>query len=145
MKKKYVAPSFGCVCMETSAVLINTSNTITGDAEEIMNKLECQLIVAGQGDNLSNEEAIKWLMTNKDGLNGRPNFWGGGYGETPTLVTGCHLVRSRSVAGVRECDDLTDNQPGDWPIGAWLTVTDLGGGRYQATLYRDSQCTQLYY
>ena len=41
MKKKYVAPSFGCVCMKTSAVLLNTSNTITGGAEEIMNKLEC--------------------------------------------------------------------------------------------------------
>ena len=138
MKKKYVAPSFGCVCMKTSAVLLNTSNTITGGAEEIMNKLECQLIVDKQGDNMSNEDAIRWLMINPDGFS-RPSLWG----EQP--VVGCHQVRSRKQAGVGECEDLTDNQPGDWPIGAWLTVTDLGGGRYQATLYKDDRCTQLYY
>ena len=132
MKKKYVAPSFGCVCMKTSAVLLNASNTITGGAEEIMNKLECQLIVANQGDNMTNEEAIQWLMNNRDG------FWA-------SNVVGCHQVRSRSVAGVNECEDLTDGQPGDWPIGAYLTVTDLGGGRYQATLYKDNRCRQLYY
>ena len=131
MKKKYVAPSFGCVCMKTSAVLLNASNTITGDAEEILNKLECQLIIAGQGDGYTNERAIDWLMTHPDG------FYEG-------RKVGCHKVRSRKEAGINECDDLTP-QPGDWPIGAWLTVTDLGGGRYQATLYRDNQCTQLYY
>ena len=132
MKKKYVAPSFGCVCMKTSAVLLNASNTITGDAEEILNRLECQLIIDGQGDGYSNERAIEWLMSNPDGF----SF---GRGKV-----GCHQVRSREVAGKNECDDLTP-QPGDWPIGAWLTVTDLGGGRYQATLYKDNKCTQLYY
>ena len=103
MKKKYVAPSFGCVCMKTSAVLLNASNTIIGDAETLLNKLECQLIIDGQGDDYENEDAIKWLMNNYDGLNGMPDFnfgWGGGYGgSTPELVKGCHLVRKRSVAG----------------------------------------------
>ena len=129
MKKKYVAPSFGCVCMKTSAVLVNASSTITGGAEEIVGKLECQLVIGDPGDDMPADESIDWLLTHGD-------F---GYGRT----LGCHKVYPKSIAGQGpECDG--HDPRADWPEGKYVKIARNNDGTYTATLYENSTCTRLY-
>lgn len=111
MKKKYVAPSFGCVCIKTSALI--AASVLEGGAEELRSRLDCQLIIAGMGDNLSDAEAMEWLVTNKNG---------------------CHYIYTREENGEKygECGDT--DPAADLPAGKYLHVVRNGSGGYVATV-----------
>lgn len=129
MKKKYVAPSFGCVCMKTSAVLINASTTITGGAEEIVGKLECQLVIGGMGDDMPTDKAIEWLLSHGD------------FGSKENI--GCHKVYPKSLAG--QGDECKGHDPkADWPEDKYVKIVGNNDGTYTATLYENRSCTRLY-